>query len=149
MKPFWKAVMQWKTSTCHLYTAAMVIYLFFCTVFRNHQVSLIFLWSLLAMSVASTLIQGLCFSDRIIRKMRYTWRSLLFVLLYLPLLSIVAWKAEWFPVTEPGAWMMFLGMFFIIFIAMTIGFDIYFRTIGAKYDGMLGRYRKEKEEKGE
>ena len=50
---------------------------------------------------------------------------------------------------QAGAWAMFIGMFFLTFIIMTIGFDIYFRVTGRKYDGMLGQYRKEKEEKGE
>ena len=44
---------------------------------------------------------------------------------------------------------MFFGIFFLIFIGMTIGFDIYFRITGRKYDGMIGQYRKQKEEKGE
>ena len=48
-----------------------------------------------------------------------------------------------------GAWVMFFGIFFLTFIGMTIGFDIYFRITGRKYDGMIGQYRKQKEEKGE
>ena len=48
-----------------------------------------------------------------------------------------------------GAWAVFLGMFFLTFVGMTIGFDIYFRITGRKYDGLLGQYRREKEEKGE
>lgn len=147
MKNFMKNVMQWKTSVCLLYTAAMVIYLFFCTVFQNHQVSLFMLWSLLAMSIVSTLIQGICFSNWVFKKMRYTRRSLLFVALFLPLLSLVAWKAGWFPAENLGAWVIFLGIFFLTFIVMTIGFDIYFRATGRKYDGMIGQYRREKEEK--
>ena len=149
MKQFLKGVMEWKASTCYLYTGAMVIYLFFSTVFQNNEISLTMLWTLFAVSVAATLIQGICFSSWIFKKMRYTWRSLLFVVLFLPLLTFAAWKAEWFPMERTGAWVMFIGMFFLIFIVMTIGFDIYFRITGRKYDGMLGQYRKEKEEKGE
>ena len=50
---------------------------------------------------------------------------------------------------QTGAWAAFLGMFFLTFVGMTIGFDIYFRITGRKYDGLLGQYRREKEEKGE
>ena len=149
MKQFFKGVMEWKSSVCYLYTGAMVIYLFFCTVFRNNEISLTMLWTLFAVSVAATLIQGVCFSNWIFKKLRYTWRSVLFVVLFLPLLTLFAWKAEWFPMEQTGAWAMFIGMFFLIFIVMTIGFDIYFRLTGRKYDGMIGQYRKEKEEKGE
>ncbi len=146
MRRFLQGVMEWKTSTCFLYTGTMFIYLFFSTVFNNQQISLLMLWTLFAVSVAGTLIQGICFSDWIFKKLRYTWRSLLFITLFLPMLMLAAWKAEWFPMERAGAWAMFIGMFFLIFIAMTIGFDIYFRITGRKYDGMIGQYRKEKEE---
>ncbi len=146
MRRFLQGVMEWKASTCFLYTGTMFIYLLFSTVFNNQQLSLLMLWTLFAVSVAGTLIQGICFSDWIFKKLRYTWRSLLFITLFLPMLMLAAWKAEWFPMERAGAWAMFIGMFFLIFIAMTIGFDIYFRITGRKYDGMIGQYRKEKEE---
>ena len=49
-----------------MYTGAMVIYLFFCTLFGHREVSLGMLWGLLAVSVGSALIQGICFSDWLI-----------------------------------------------------------------------------------
>ncbi len=149
MKRFFKGIMEWKASVCVLYTAAMFIYLVFCTVFHNEEISLTMLWTLFIVSVVATLIQGICFSNWIFKKLRYTWRSVLFVVLFLPTLTFFAWKAEWFPMEQAGAWAMFIGMFFLTFIIMTIGFDIYFRVTGRKYDGMLGQYRKEKDEKGE
>ena len=76
-------------------------------------------------------------------------RSLLFVALFLPLLVLMAWRGKWFPMEQAGAWVTFFGIFFLIFIGMTIGFDFYFRITGRKYDGMIGQYRKQKEEKGE
>lgn len=149
MKQFWKGVMEWKTGASLIFTGAMFFYLFFCWLFDNQTVSTTMLWTLLLVSIAASLIQAVCFSNWIIKKMRYTRRSLLFVLLFLPTLTFAAWKAGWFPMEEAGAWAMFIGMFFLIFIVMTIGFDIYFRITGRKYDGMIGQYRKEKEEKGE
>ena len=149
MKQFFKGVMEWKASVCYLYTGAMFIYMVFSTVFHNNEISLTMLWTLFAVSVVATLIQGICFSNWIFKKLRYTWRSVLFVALFLPTLTLLAWKGGWFPMEQAGAWVMFIGMFFLIFIVMTIGFDIYFRVTGRKYDGMLGQYRKQKEEKGE
>ena len=146
MKQFWKGMMVWKTGASLMYTGAMFFYLFFNWVYGTREVPTRMLWALLLVSVIGSLLQAVCFSDWIIRKMRYTWRSVLFVLLFLPTLSIAAWKMEWFPTEKAGAWAMFIGMFFLIFIVMTIGFDIYFRITGRKYDGMIGRYRKEKEE---
>lgn len=146
MKNFFKGLIEWKTSVCLLYTAAMVIYLFLSLIFDNREASTAVLWGLLLASAAGSLIQAVCFSEWIIKKMRYTWRSLLFVLLFLPVLSIVAWKAEWFPTDQVWAWAMFIGIFFLIFIAITVGFDIYFWITGRKYDGLIGQYRKKKED---
>ena len=146
MKRFLKGVIEWKTSVCFAFTASIVLYLFFSLVFDNHETTTVLLWTLLLASIAGSLIQAVCFTDWIIKKMRYTWRSLLFVLLFLPTLSLIAWKGEWFPMERAGSWAVFAGIFFLIFAVMTVGFDIYFRITGRKYDGMIGRYRKEKEE---
>lgn len=149
MKQFLKGLVEWKTSACMIFTAAIFFYLFFCWVYGTREVSTAVLWTLFWASAAASLIQAVCFSDWIIKKMRYTRRSLLFVLLFLPTLTLAAWKGEWFPMERAGAWAAFLGMFFLTFVGMTMGFDIYFRITGRKYDGLLGQYRREKEEKGE
>ena len=149
MKQFLRGVVAWKTSVCMIFTAAMFFYLFFCMVFDHRAVSTTMLWTLFWASAGASLIQAVCFSDWIIKKMRYTRRSLLFVALFLPALTLAAWKGEWFPMEQAGAWAMFIGMFFLTFLVMTIGFDIYFRITGRKYDGLLGQYRREKEERGE
>ena len=147
MKKFLKGVVAWKTSACMIFTASMFLYLFFCWVYGTREVSTGTLWTLFWVSAWASLIQAVCFSDWIIKKMRYTRRSLLFVALFLPLLILMAWRGKWFPMEQAGAWVMFFGIFFLIFIGMTIGFDIYFRITGRKYDGMIGQYRKQKEEK--
>ena len=146
MKRFFQGMIEWKRSASLLYTGAMVLYLFFCTIFGHMQISLTMLWTLLAVSLASALIQGICFSSWIIKKMRYTWRSFLFIALFFPLLSFTAWKAEWFPTEQLGSWVLFSAIFPLIFVVMTIGFHIYYRAAGKKYDGLVGRYRRQKEE---
>lgn len=149
MKRLLNGVVKWKTSACLLYTSIMTIYLFFCTVFGNRQVSLTILWTLLVVSLAAALLQGLCFSDWVIKKMRYTWRSLLFVALFFPLLSFVAWKAEWFPTGQLGYWALFSVIFFLIFAVLTVGIHFYYQAAGRKYDGLVGQYRRQKEEEEE
>lgn len=147
MKRFLDGVVQWKTSVCLMYTGAMIIYLFFCQVFGNREVSTAMLWTMLLACVLGSLCQGLCYSNWVFKRLRYTLRSLLFCALYLPVLAVLGWKAQWFPVEQAGSWAIFVGMFFLVFLLMTIGFDVYFRLTGRKYDGLLGQYRKQKEEK--
>ena len=52
---------------------------------------------------------------------------------------------NWFPKENIGSWITFMIIFIAIFIVMTIGFEIYFRIAGKKYDGLLGQYKKERE----
>lgn len=145
MRKFLQGVVKWKTAACMIFTAAIFIYLLFCLIYDTHEVSTAMLWGLFWVSAAGSLFQAVCFSDWLIRKMRYTWRSVLFVALFLPTLSLAAWKMNWFPTGQAGAWAVFLGTFFLIFIVMTVGFDIYFRVTGRKYDGLIGQYRRQRE----
>ena len=146
MRQFLKGLIEWKMSACAMFTAAMFFYLLFCLLYDNREVPTALLWGLFWVSAAGSFIQAVCFSDWIIKKLRYTWRSLLFVLLFLPVLALAAWKTGWFPTDQVGAWAMFIGIFFLIFLVMTVGFDIYFQVTGRKYDGLIGQYRRKKEE---
>lgn len=146
MKKFLKGLIEWKMSACAMFTAAMFIYLCFCGLYNTQEVSTAMLWGLFWVCAAGSLIQAVCYSDWIIRKLRYTWRSLLFVLLFLPVLYFAARKLQWFPMDHKGAWLLFVGIYLVIFVVMTVGFEIYFQVTGRKYDGLIGQYRKKKEE---
>lgn len=146
MKKFLKGLVAWKMSACAIFTAAVFLYLVFCLIYDTREVSTAMLWGLFWVSAAGSLFQAVCFSNWLIKKLRYTWRSLLFVLLFLPVLALAAWKTGWFPTDQVGAWAMFIGIFFLIFLVMTVGFEIYFRITGRKYDGLIGQYRKQKEQ---
>ena len=65
--------------------------------------------------------------------------------LFVPLLTVIAVTFGWFPASRPGAWLLFLGIALAVFAAMTLGFELYFRIAGRRYDGMLGQCRKEHE----
>ena len=146
MKKFLKGLVAWKMSACAIFTAAVFLYLVFCLIYDTREVSTAMLWGLFWVSAAGSLFQAVCFSNWLIKKLRYTWRSLLFVLLFLPVLALAAWKTGWFPTDQVGAWAMFIGIFFLIFLVMTVGFEIYFRITGRKYNGLIGQYRKQKEQ---
>lgn len=142
IKKFLKFTLEWKIAASLIFTATLFCYLIFCLFLGKSQAPTLLLWGVLGMSAAGALLQTLCFSDWVFKKLRYTRRSLLFVLLFLPVLALIAWKTRWFPAGYPGAWLGFLGIFFLIFAAMTVGFECYFRITGRKYDGLIGQYRK-------
>lgn len=145
MKKAFACIMEWKTNACLSFTAAVVIYSVFAWAFHQQVVELRTLLSLLLICAIGSALQLLCFTEHIIRKMRYTRRTLLFLVLFFPLLSVTAWLFRWFPTEYAGAWLVFGGSFAVTFVVVTIGFEIYYRAAGKRYDGLLGQYRREKE----
>lgn len=144
MKKFLVCVMEWKTGACFLYTGSMVLYMALLCLLHA-QPELRFLFSLLLVSVLGSFIQYLAFTDRIIKRLRYSLRMLLFAALFFPMLTACALLFHWFPTERSGSWLIFTGIFLVIFLVMSAGFEMYFYLTGRKYDGILGQYKKQRE----
>ncbi len=145
MKQFLASVMEWKSGACFLYTGSMVLYMVFLFLF-DAQPERAALLSLLLVSAAGSLIQFVVFTDRIIKRLRYSLRLLLFVGLFLPLLTAGAVLGRWFPLERQASWLLFAGIFLTVFLIFTAGFELYFYLTGRKYDGILGQYKKQREQ---
>lgn len=146
MKKLMKCVLDWKTGVSLAFTACMLIYTVIALIMGEHQIEIKAVCAMLLLTMTGTFVQYLCFTDNIIRNMRYTRRLMLFGVLFLPLLTVIALAFGWFPSGKPGAWLLFLGLALAVFAAMALGFEMYFRIAGRKYDGLLGQYRKQHEE---
>ena len=143
MKRFFQFVLHAMAHACPLFTGTVLLYMLIASATGwASSMSFSTLLQFLAVSVAGTLLQCLAFTDYVFKRMRYTRRSLLFACLFLPLLSAFALGFRWFPVENASSWLIFLGIFLLIFVGMTAGFEVYFRMQGKKYDGLLGQYRR-------
>ncbi|MEE0102508.1 MAG: hypothetical protein U0I48_12325 [Acutalibacteraceae bacterium] len=147
MKRFLQHVVEWKTAACYMFTGTIILYMLIAAIMGQESASLITLLGLLIISSVGTLIQYLCFTQNIIKKMRYTGRLFLFLLLFLPVLTACALTLHWFPPQYALGWLIFIGIFLLVFAAMTLGFEIFYRVTGKKYDGLLGQYKRDKEKK--
>ena len=145
MKRFMKCVLEWKTGASLAFTASMLIYVVIALAMGERQIEATAVFAMLLLSLTGTFVQYLCFTDNIIKNMRYTRRLMLFGALFIPLLTGIALLFGWFPARNSGAWLLFLGLALAVFAAMTLGFELYFRVAGRKYDGLLGQYRREHE----
>ncbi len=145
MKHFMKRVLEWKTGASLAFTASMLIYVVIALLMGERQIEATAVIAMLLLSMTGTFVQYLCFTDNIIKNMRYTRRLMLFGVLFLPLLTVIAVVFGWFPAYRPGAWLLFLGLALVVLAAMTLGFEFYFHIAGRKYDGLLGQYRKQHE----
>ena len=145
MKKFMKCVLEWKTGVSLAFTATMLIYVVIALLMGEKQIEATAVIAMLLLATTGTFVQYLCFTDNIIKNMRYTRRLLLFGVIYVPLLAGIAVIFGWFPTYKPGAWLLFIGIALAVLAAMTLGFELYFRIAGRRYDGLLGQYRRQHE----
>ena len=148
MKNFLEGVLEWKTWAALMFSGAVVIYIVIAALMGATEIPILEIVSLLIVSTAGTFIQYVAFGPRIIKRMRYTVRMIVFAVPFLALLSGVAYFFHWFPSEHGLAWLSFLAGFLLAFAGATISFEIYFKVTGKKYDGLLGQYRKRLEEEG-
>lgn len=130
-----------------MFTGSMIIFMIISLLFKNESVEITTILSILLFSILGSLIQYIAFTNILIKKASYSIRLIIFVIPFLAVLSVCAICFNWFPKDNIGSWVTFIIIFIAIFIIMTIGFEIYFRVVGKKYDGLLGQYKKEKEKK--
>ena len=90
---------------------------------------------------AGGVLQIVAFTELVIKRLRYTLRLFVFAVPYLAVLSAIAAGFGWLPAAQPGAWALFSLIFLAVLLTMTLGFELYYRISGKKYDGLLGQYR--------
>ena len=141
MKKFFDIVMPVKTAACYIFTATMCVYAVLDLVFGWGGLPDNYLFSFLLLSLAGGVLQIVAFTELVIKRLRYTLRLFVFAVPYLAVLSAVAAGFGWLPAAQPGAWALFFLIFLAVLLTMTLGFELYYRISGKKYDGLLGQYR--------
>lgn len=145
MKRFWNGMMEWKNYAAMMFTGCICVYTVIALAMGKESMELVMVGQLLVVSLLGTLIQGAAFEENwLIRNMAYTKRMMVFVVLFLPMLSACAVVFRWFPTTQFVNWLVFIGIFLIIFLIITLLFELHFRAAGRRYDGLLGQYKRQK-----
>jgi len=145
MKNFAEAVHEWKTAAAMMFSASIVLYIVITLFLGESLVPVAAIISLLIVSGIGTFLQFLAFTGRIIKKMRYSARIVVFAVPFLVVLLISAFLFNWVPVGEALPWLVFIGIYLVVLIGGTIAYEIYYHAMGKKYDGLLGQYRKQRD----
>ena len=145
MKKFFQVVTSIKERTSLCYTGAMCFYIFFLFLFKQETAELPVLFSLLLVSAAAGTMQLLAFSDLLFKKLAYGLRMVVFVIPFFAVITAFAVCFGWFPTESVEAWVMFIAIFIVIFLFITIGIELYYRLSGRKYDDRLDWYRKHRD----
>ena len=122
MKQFAQSLSQVVVNLCISFTIAVLIY----AAFSRGTLPQGMVWQLLLLSAAATLLQ----------------RMVLFAALMLAVVSACAVGFGWFPVADARSWLFFVGLFLVLFAAISLAFEVGFRLRRRVYDDALGRYKK-------
>ena len=142
MKKFLSIVGELKTWGCLSFTGALCVYTLINTVLGEAYIACAKVYQMLALCGIITLLQYVFFSGRVLKRPSYYVRMALFCLLIFGVCAGFAWAFRWFPVESLGAWGLFVVLFFVIFLVFCLGFEIYYRILGKRYDQALGRSQK-------
>lgn len=142
MKKFFDIVMPVKTAACYIFTATMCVYAVLDLVFGWGGLPCNYLFSFLrcrwrAACCRSSRLQSLLSKGCAIRcgcsyLQCRIWRC------FRPLPPGFGWLPA-APARAP--WALFFLIFLAVLLTMTLGFELYYRISGKKYDGLLGQYR--------
>lgn len=158
MKKFLQLVMELKSWVCLSFTASILIYLtvefaLACAeqggrlapaweAFASTKMRCSLVLQMFILCAAISLLQYVFFSGRVLRRLAYSLRMALFAALCFGLCLGFAAACQWFPLKNPGAWLSFMAIFLLAYVGISLGFEVYFRVMGKKYDQALGRRRK-------
>lgn len=141
MISFLKTVVRIKMNAALGFVAFVVIVLGISLFTGNNPIPVALLWQGIGISMITAVAQWLCFSEDIFKRLKYVYRNIVFILIYLPTLVIFAYFGRWFDMGRFYSWAIFFAIFILVFIGISIGFAIYFRITGEKCNEKLEQYK--------
>lgn len=137
MKKFLRFVGELKTWGCLSFSGALFIYTTIDWIWGDGAIECATVYQMLALCGVITLLQYVFFSGQVLKKPSYYVRMAMFCVPAFVVCAVFAWVFGWFPLEKGGAWVAFTVIFFAIFAVFCVGFEIYFRIMGKKYDQAL------------
>ena len=145
MKNFLTFVVEWKSAAALVFSASVVLSGAIMILNGMYTVPINMLISLLIVSMGGTFLQLLAFGERFIKNVRYPLRAIIFAVPFFALIKITARAFQLFALDNAMLWLWLSVIFLAVFIVWIVAFEIYFRIMGKRYDGLLGQYRRDRE----
>lgn len=144
MKKAVEIIVAVKNIAAMAFTGMVMLYMVFGELFGLTSISFSLIWQAIFIALICGVLQFIAFSDYVIKKMKFSRRSLLFIVPLYAAISAFAVCFSWFPISAPG-WGLFTVIFFVIFAIMAAAFEAYFRITGNRYTQMLNIYKTKQE----
>jgi len=142
MKRFFGKVKHIQIYAAYNFTAMMCVFTLVAFILKLKTIPYLTIAELIIISLICATLQWLAFSDDVFKRLAYKWRIVIFMIPLLGVLTSFAVKFKWFPVDDTRAWVIFITIFLTCLLGCIICFEIYYRSTGNKYNGLLKEYRK-------
>jgi len=129
-----------KTIAMFAFTGGIMLSVFASMLLGRDSISISSIWQIIFLSLIYGSLQLAAFSENTLGRMRTTGRMTLLGLSMLAILSAFALIFEWFPVQIPANWLIFAGLYVVVFFGAVLAFRIVFRLGGIKYNELLIAY---------
>lgn len=113
-------------------------------VFMDRRIQIGLVVQLFFLCACISVLQYVFFSGKVLKKPSYSLRMAVFGVLCFGLCVGFAVFNQWFQLDDLGHWATFVIIFLISFGGISLGFELYYRILGAKYDERLGRVQSKK-----
>ena len=160
MKKFLQMVMELKNWICLSFTASLLIYIVIDILVPgelppgNVVMDIAWCWSygyikyrlvfqLLGLCLCISILQYVFFSGQMLKKPSYFVRIAVFGVLCLGLCTGATIAFGWFSLDSLEHWGKFFLIFVVCFVGISLGFEVYYRAMGKRYNEALGRKQKE------
>lgn len=141
LKKAFQIIFSAKLNACLIFTGIMLLHLVLQFFLGAPAIALTRVWQYLFAALLLSAIQAVAFHPLVFPRLRYRARSLIFLPPALTVLLLFAYFGGWFPVEYFSAWVIFAGIFAVIYVVVSIAFGLYCRITGESYNQALDRYK--------
>ncbi|MCL2487012.1 MAG: hypothetical protein FWE86_05365 [Oscillospiraceae bacterium] len=148
MKQFMKHLMKIKSFAALIFAGLVCAYMatgyLYSLIFHDnfdYTIPFVFLIQGLALSAAISTLWHLIVSDKIIKKMRWFLRLIIFSALLFVFLAGCLLTFFWIPTNWAKLWLLVAGAVSGGIIALSVIGEIYFKSTGKRYTEMLNDYK--------
>lgn len=131
---------------CVYFTIAMIFCIIAGLIFVGADQGIMISISLLVVCALMVLLQGLWFTDKLLKKPSYPVRIFGFGVTGFVVLALCAWIFEWMPHDIPEAWISFTVIYLVILGAFCVGYQVRFKRTCGSFDAALRAYHEQEKD---